>query len=354
MSEQKQFTEEDQAKIKSYKKHVKQFEIELHDPDSTVSIFCLASGSRKEFFNVWAEKLEYLQTVGEFEGSVNSISGYIKKVLRNSGKKNVTHYVHIVLPNKYKDERYDNTEEEIEGVTKLPLDSSKDINCEQENAKSIEIYKKVRDAFSAKISQLKSEHYESKLDKKDLDHGYLILNNAINFFNEAHDNRQSVPTITQHTLAVTIASATMNYATGLFLAKLKKYGASKSKKNLKLLDELTPKQAGKICRGNVKNVLALFDPRNRDQAIDCGFYGLQCPKCSSFRLEEKAHPDAGEWLLFCYNCNNWSEGKTITKCRFCYYPFYDNALKQIEEEEKCPNCQKPVSMPKSRIIKLRS
>ena len=353
MSEQRHFTKEEQEQIESAKKTVKQFEAELHDPNSTVSIFCLTTGPRKEFFTVWAEKLEYLHEMGEYKEPVNTISQHIKKILRLCGKKNTIHYVHEILINKYKDERYDNRDEDEGGKNPL-LNSSKDINYYQENERSIQIREDTIEFHRAEISQFKTEHYESKLDKKELDHGYLIWQSALNFGNEVHDNRQSVPTITQHTLAFTIATATMNYACGLFLTKLKKYGASKSKKNLDNLDALTTKQAGKICRGQVKNVLALFDPRNRDEAIDCNFYGLQCPNCDSYRLEEKAHPDSAEWLLFCYNCNSWSEGKTITKCKFCYYPFYQDALKQIEEEEKCPNCSKPVFMPKSRIIKLRS
>lgn len=353
MSEQKEVEETKEVKIKNLLNKIDRFEKDLVDPESSLTRIYSSIGPKKGLFIDWADSLEELHELGWYKEPIGSISTHIKKRLKKLGYDRIQNYVHEVLPNKYKDAYYIHKDDEAR--MENPSDnSSKDINCEQENAKSIEIYKKIRDVFSAKLSQLKSQHYESKLDKKELQHDYLILNNAINFFNEAHDNRQSVPTITQHTLAITIATATMNYATGLFLTKLKKYGASKSKKNLKLLDELTTKQAGKICRGQVKNVLALFNPRNRDQAIDCGFYGLQCPSCGSYRLEEKAHPDSGKWLLFCYNCNNWSEGKTITKCRFCYYPFYEDALKQIEEEEKCPNCQKPVFMPKSRIIKLRS
>ena len=245
------------------------------------------------------------------------------------------------------------------------------------------------------------------------------------------DDRQSVPTLAQLKLVLAVVAATNNSAAGMYISQIKRFGANKMEesqnffvatsrvimkyfsdkdkqlfaetlKNITILrkrikkveenikkadivepkiskpdDFMTSKQGMKIVYGLVKNVLPIFDHKegrghyDRDAALLDDNYGIVCPECGSFRVRERAHPDSGEWLCFCYKCEWWFEAKTVSKCWSCHIPLFDDILAVILKTAKpilnpkkeatgalegsCPRCQKPIILPAKmfKITKLR-
>ena len=107
---------------------------------------------------------------------------------------------------------------------------------------------------------------------------------------------------------------------------------------------LTTKQAAKFAHGREPNILPVFEPKNRDEAIFALWYGLQCKKCKSWRVQEAK--TGGKTLLECIDCGNKFTGRTITSCPKCFVLLYDKRLAQVKTG-KCPECKKPIEIPES-------
>lgn len=356
--------------------------------------------------------------------SVGQISSYIKLELKHLGVHQSTlPYVHEVLGYKYKNEKYDSSKtDEDESEEKLRLDSSKPIaDFEKENASIIQTFEQQRDLLKHFIDKAKSSKIASELNSVQLleyEEMNLRIQATQSFAFQVIDDRQSVPVLSQLKLVNCIVGSTNNSAAGMYISQVKQYGANKKQEGdeffnkisamifsalpdkyrklflattksikklksimqkiiekqkikqlpLKNLDDvMTSKQAMKIVYGAVKNVLPVFDHtkvrghNDRDAAIMDGYYGISCPECGSFRVREREHPDAHEWLCFCCKCEWWFEAKTVSKCWSCHMPLFEEILEIALQtatdvtnkkgqpigvkETKCPRCEHVLVLP---------
>jgi len=357
--------------------------------------------------------------------SIGAISSYIKLELKSLGVHQSTYsYVHEVLGYKYKNEKYNRTlnQDDDDGAVQQRQDSSNTIaDFEKQNAPLIETFEQQRELLKSFINKAKSCKILSELNSMQLlqyEETNLRMQATQSFAFQVIDDRQSVPVLAQLKLVMAIVASTNNSAAGMYVSQVKQYGANKKQegdeffnrisamifsvlpdkyrklfletiKSIKKLksimkkiiekqkikqlsrksleDVMTSKQAMKIIFGAVKNVLPVFDHtelrghHDRDAAIMDGYYGISCPECGSFRVREREHPDAHEWLCFCYKCEWWFEAKTISKCWNCHIPLFEELLEIILKtakllknpdgkpigamESKCPRCEKELILP---------
>lgn len=101
------------------------------------------------------------------------------------------------------------------------------------------------------------------------------------------DERQTCPVVAQHMLMTEIIAHSVAGGAEMFQTKVKRI-------------TLTPKQTTKYRHGEVRELLPIYDPKNRNEAILAGFYGQQC-KCKSWRvkLDKEATDD---FKLHCFAC----------------------------------------------------
>jgi len=293
---------------------------------------------KKDFFNGWAELIEEKLIIQGQVDQIQFISNQIRLKLKSTGHDSAISNMYEQLGTKYKSHKQSINDEDLDNNksnSEIGIDNSSKINqvnFEEENSPYMETIDLAIDFLKLQKLKLKTESFLSKLDPDTFAEENHILRSAIQFGNEVWDNRQSVPTSTQFLLAKTIAAETINHGSGLFLTYLKKYGAAKSKISIDTLDALTSKQSGKILKGNVRNIIPIFEPKNRDEAIFCGFYGNQCEHCMSFRVIEISLTP-GEWNCKCFNCTTIFDAKSIMKCPSCHLPLDQKTLEKITDNK---------------------
>ena len=108
---------------------------------------------------------------------------------------------------------------------------------------------------------------------------------------------------------------------------------------------LTSKQAGKIRDCLEPAMVPLVRPRTREMAIFLGWYGLSCPSCGSWLVQESA--DGGASDLACHDCGARFRGYTVAHCPRCRHPMYD----QIESYSGCPACGQILVVPPARRVR---
>lgn len=368
---------------------------QINQPDSVLRNIYNTDSPKKDVIVSWAMNLERqheleikldLQLTVE---TVGGISTYIKDELRKLNVHPSTlHYVHEVLGVKYKYEkknRYNRVSEEDDLSGSSPQDSSKTIaDYKLENQSILEMISQQKQLLTNFETKAKSSPILSTLSADErlrYEENNLRIQATQLLADQIIDDRQSVPIYAQLKLVMAIVSTTNNFAAGMYVSQIKKFGASKMQdseefyksisnsvmaallrtdrvlykttlRNIKQLrtkimkieqklakkrkskkesrkpksDFMTSKQAMKTLFGMVKKVLSVFDPMTRDDAILDGCYGITCPECGSLRVREREHPDSHEWLCFCYDCEWWMEAKTVIKCGRCHIPFFEDIL----------------------------
>ena len=106
---------------------------------------------------------------------------------------------------------------------------------------------------------------------------------------------------------------------------------------------ITNKQTNKFRNNEEPNILALYTPKTRDEAIYQNYYGVQC-KCGSWRVKVKV---GGNSNVQCIDCDAMFKGKTVSFCNYCQTPLYDDIIKKIKKTGKCPECKTEVILPGS-------
>jgi hypothetical protein len=134
---------------------------------------------------------------------------------------------------------------------------------------------------------------------------FLNWQHVLKRHQEAWDGREKVLSTQQHLMAYALAGYSLNHA----YVKYLKYAKQDTK--------LTEKQASKMMRLHINKIDSLFDPKTFEEAKELGFYGIQCPKCGSWRTEKRFNPDTQQDLMYCFdihfdkNKNQWSPLKTM-------------------------------------------
>ena len=146
------------------------------------------------------------------------------------------------------------------------------------------------------ISHLKKDSYILKTDSDGItalmdlgeyESNLVIRKASQKFVSDAFDNRKTVPINTIHILLEAYFHHTNSYAAGVYIGKLKEFGIQKKDASIKILQKLfTPKQLGKILKGETKEIHDSMDILNKTDAYENGFYGkAPCGECGNWRVK---------------------------------------------------------------------
>ena len=361
--------EKREEEIQKYQKILDDFESLLKSKNKLIEM--LATSSQKTHtVIVLADALEHLYTYGKSEIQTDQIANYLVKKLDG--------FVHPStvwdnLPSRFKSHKNNPDNEEKTGTLGNPSENgSLNILPEKENAAWILTINNQIEFLRAFRTKLLNSHFVSVLDneeRKNFAETLHRVNTIIRIANKIFDDRQSVPVEFQHLLAAAFVESTDNFAAGIYISKVKDFGANRSKESrdkIKKLaeagqkiekrpDTLTPKQAIKIELGLVRKVAELFDPKSRNEALFLGYYGVQCPnpECRSWRVKTELNgPKIG---CHCFSCEKNFDARTVSKCKKCYLPFYDEIIEVMKQKAvsiedaavktSCPQCEEEVILP---------
>lgn len=178
------------------------------------------------------------------------------------------------------------------------------------------------------LPKMKKNHFTSLLkdDKAKIAlHDWRAqLKIAQSFF----DHKVKVPINTQHILLHCIATmSTHNEAAREFFNQRVSHYS------------IIGKQMAKYRNSKVKNVPALYKPKDRTSAMMWSYLGVQCT-CGSWRVTEH------EGFIFrskCLDCEKIIAIENPIRCNTCAILFYKEDLSEIVNETNCPHCAEKFS-----------
>lgn len=229
---------------------------------------------KKDALVHWAELLEKKHDLGAYSEPINTISSYIKTELKKLGLNEAIPYVHEVLQFKYKDSKY-NSADETEGEGQPRLDSSIETICDyrKENQLAIEDVKADIEILKQFEKKLEETNFISKIDLEEYKQFLLANKMSRQRLQDVLDGREKVMYSTQHIYLSNFVLANKEYIFANYVKHIKDYA------------DFTSKQALKILRGRISRILPLYEPKNRIEAINSGFYGMPCPDCGNWRVD---------------------------------------------------------------------
>lgn len=127
-------------------------------------------------------------------------------------------------------------------------------------------------------------------------------------------------------------------------------------------EQMTGKQKLRILKGHTREILPIFNPNNRDEALLAHFYGTQCPnpKCRSWRTD--LVPAGRDSKGMCHACGKTGfEVGIRPDCPQCHRPFYDSIIREmiktsVDDENRmfthCIYCKEEVYFPKKHVEKF--
>lgn len=274
-------------------KDIEWIKSELKNPGSVIHRLYASNTPKKDLILLWATKLEELSVVSP-EIKTTEISTSIKRELKGMGLENAVWYVNDVLPFKYKNADHSHTDRRDEPSENGSEDAENLLaaDCKKANTNYISFLKRTIETFKTVIHQLERNIVlEPQIPEKEMEEYFIHWDHYLQRMNEVLDGRDKVLTSTQHLLIYHLAQTTLNNTFANYVLHVRE------------LASLTSKQAGKILRGYVPKMQALYEPKNRTEAIDSGFYGLQCGECGSWRMAVKWIAEKHDNLLHCFACD---------------------------------------------------
>lgn len=270
-------------------------EKELFYPGTVENSIWSSNAPKRDLITRWAQNLEKLHNAGIYTDEVSSISTYISKKLMAADMHSSVYWVRESLDYKYKNVammRGDN----FEDISEVDPRKDSSILLENEaiisNKLLISFYKRTIIELGKAMARLSKDIIlEPKIPANELEQMMLIWDNMIQKHREAWDGREKVLSTQQYIMGYCLANYSLNHSYSKYLLYQEK----------KLT--LTPKQAGKLEKLQVKKVQDIFDPKSFEEAMDLGFYGQQCEKCGSWRTERRYNNDEGTHKdqLYCFN-----------------------------------------------------
>lgn len=277
--------QEIEAKINEIKDSLKNEKSAIHDLYSR-------SSPKKDLILLWAEYLEHLAKLGKYQKPISTISSHITQELTDMKIKSAISYVRKVLPFKYKN--FDNKASENNAVTN-ENDSRKTSSDVKQHRKANKDYVKLLRASGEFLLDFADSIRDIELiEKLDPTEYQLLMKRHEHFLQlckEATDKRTNVLPKTQFMFIEAFSIAGLNHCFSIYVKYLKEF------------TELTGKQSLKILSGKIQNIIPLYDPKTRIEALQSGFYGVRCEKCGSWRIDLVYHSGIGE-RLHCYNCTH--------------------------------------------------
>lgn len=255
---------------------------------------------KSELFVEWGDALEQKIIAGELDIKIYKIANYIRKELIAIGLEQAIDLMYHVMPAKFKhaSDYYEEEKDEflsksvnVENSTK---NSSKDFS--KENKNYIVRLQETRKLLAEFEEKLENNEFVEKIDN--IEEFFTRWDNSLNRAREVLDGREKVPVSTQHLLFYAMSTSTLNHAYAEYLIHVKNMAS------------ITSKQAGKILKGHVSEIQLLYEPKNKTEAMNSGFYGQACEECGSFRTVYKYHTDNTEFMTKCFACGHWQPAKT--------------------------------------------
>ncbi len=273
-------------------------EQELFEPGTVENNIWVSNSPRRDLITRWADNLEKLHDLGNYKEEVNTISSHISAKLRQAGMFSAIHYVRESLEFKYKNPDMMSRIEDELGEDDPHLNSSLELekNAERANKIYIAFLERTIEQLSKIKNRLQKDIIlEPLMDQDKAEEFYILWDHYITKTREAWDGREKVLTSHQYIMGWFLSSYSLNHA----YEEYQKY----IKVNMDRMASFTPKQAGKLVKGQVKRVQDIFDPKTFNQAMDLGFYGQQCGNCGSWRTIQKYNSDASvkDFQLFCFS-----------------------------------------------------
>jgi len=75
----------------------------------------------------------------------------------------------------------------------------------------------------------------------------------------------------------------------------------------------------------------------------------QCPECKSWRIQKLLTDKPDGSNLECYNCEYSFKEKTVSKCRYCQFPFYKENLIHVIKTGRCEECNTDNILPEELV-----
>jgi len=264
-------------------------EQELFSPGSVENSIWVSSSPKRDLVTRWAANLEILHTAGIYKEPLDTISTFMGKKLTDAGMQSAIHWMRQNLDYKYKNREMDrgNQWDETASFTEAK-DSSID-NYKEANKIYILFLQRTRDELGKVINRLETDTIlEPKIPQDELDQFYTLWDHFIKRLREAWDGREKVLSTQQYIMGWCLSNFSLNFAYTKYLEFAKEKFT------------LTPKQAGKLKRLQVKKVQEVFDPKNFSECVELGFYGQQCSRCGSWRTERRWNGDLHKDQLYCF------------------------------------------------------
>jgi len=201
---------------------------------------------------------------------------------------------------------------------------------EKENSEYIEIINDtIKFLKDIALQKLKANKFMSLLNEQD-DKVTIALHDwraQLEIAEAYFDHKEKIPVNTQHILLHAIGTMSSNNDAAEEYFKLREKA-----------HKLTGKQLSKYRSGLIKTNLAIFNPKDRVTAILWKYFGAQCMKCKSWKVEEISQTPTTTKVT-CLECENKFEVDSTAKCNFCGFPFFEDEIALIKKGSKCPNCK---------------
>lgn len=224
----------------------------------------------------------------------------------------------------------------------IPLGDSS-INTDNAKEKVIQLLEKTKELSNELIKKFKdTPQILQTFTQEQFNDFYSQWETILKIDEDAIDEKTKIPDNTVHMLLQCLAvESSLTHGAEIFM-----------RTRIKMMEDvkkfLTPKQATKFQRGEIKDQPPILNPKNRELAIFLRYYGQQCSKCNSFCMKEII--EGMKTKVKCITCNNIEDPTTIAKCRYCQIPLYKENLQHIVKTGKCENCNEETTLPEELVL----
>lgn len=176
------------------------------------------------------------------------------------------------------------------------------------------------------------------LNEKTRKNFYNEYETLINNLDDAFDDKQKVPKSVEFLFVSILSDSTIALnegATEFMEGRIKLL--KEQRKNI-----ITLKQTNKFLKNGTVSDLELFHPHDMQNAMFDGFIGVQCEKCTSWKVLVS---ELTRHKLTCQDCENTFAAVNIPRCQRCHLLFYkENIRKIIENNSQCPQCDANITL----------
>lgn len=273
----------------------------LANPESTIYDTYANPATKRDMIVNWGNYLERLHHLGVYKEPINTISSHISQQLRTMKLTTAIYYAREVLPFKYKNDSMNRYKEEetITNSVGNPRKNSSGQDYKKSNANYIKRLSNTIETLSnvKKLLETKVE-LESQIDEDELTEFFIRWDQSVTRLNETISDKNMVIPSNAHYLIFAHSYSTLNHVYSHYVKHVKEFAY------------ITGKQAGKIAKGKVSKLQLLFDPKDRNEALESGFYGQICDECGSWRTEYRYSQEKEKFFVHCFSCKHDNKHKT--------------------------------------------